>query len=71
VASTPRRVLACLSLFIHLQRAFAGKAVWAAIGLDPGEYTLELELEDALIHAVLCADTRKQMAMCGVFYKEK
>jgi len=28
----------------------------------------ELELEDVLIHAVLCADTRKQMAMCGVFY---
>ena len=27
----------------------------------------ELALEDVLIHAVLCADTRKQMAICGVF----
>ena len=28
----------------------------------------ELGLEDVLIHAVLCADNRKQMAICGVFY---
>jgi hypothetical protein len=27
----------------------------------------ELKLEDVLIHAVLSADNRKQMAICGVF----
>jgi predicted transcriptional regulator len=28
----------------------------------------EVEIENVLIHAVLFADTRKQMAICGVFY---
>jgi predicted transcriptional regulator len=28
----------------------------------------EVEIEDVLIHAVLAVDTRKQMAICGVFY---
>lgn len=28
----------------------------------------DLSLEDVLVHAVLCAENTKQMAMCGVFY---
>ncbi|KXA90679.1 hypothetical protein AKJ36_00315 [candidate division MSBL1 archaeon SCGC-AAA259I07] len=28
----------------------------------------DLEIEDVLIHAVLCAKNKKQMAMCGIFF---